>query len=142
VTKDNPRLIAQLVEHEGLETSPYRCTAGKLTIGVGHNLNAKPISRRAAVVILEDDLADVFADLDRQLPWWRDLDDVRQMVLVDMCFNLGIAGLLGFRMMLTSLREGCFQVAAEGMVRSKWYGQVGRRAKRLVEMMRTGQHPN
>jgi lysozyme len=67
-------LRAQLYVDEGLRLKPYRDTVGHLTIGIGHNLDAKPISNRAADVILEDDIADVLKDLDRAIPLWRQLD--------------------------------------------------------------------
>ncbi len=53
------KLYAELERDEGLRLKPYRDTVGKQTIGVGHNLDAKPISERAASCILEDDVADV-----------------------------------------------------------------------------------
>lgn len=54
--------------NEGVRTAPYRCSAGKLTIGVGHNLDDKPISQRAVEVILEYDVNDVINDLNKTLP--------------------------------------------------------------------------
>ena len=73
-------LKGDLIRDEGVVLSLYRCPAGFQTIGVGHNLDAKPISERAALVILEDDIADVIADLDLRLPWWRSLNEARQHV--------------------------------------------------------------
>jgi len=129
-------LKAQLIIDEALRLRPYRCTQGKLTIGVGHNLDDKPISKRAAEVILEDDIADVVADLDRALPWWRQLDDARQNVLANMCFNLGLDRLLGFTNTLAAMKRGDYEWAAQGMEDSRWAKQVGARADRLIAVMR------
>lgn len=129
-------LRAQLVRHEGLRLSPYRCSAGKLTIGVGHNLDAVPITERAAIAILDDDLADVFAQLDKHLPWWRDLDENRRLVLADMAFNLGVPGLMKFKNTLAAIRAGRYEMAATNMLESLWAKQVGKRAITLAKMMR------
>jgi lysozyme len=126
-----------LIKDEGERLSPYRCSAGHLTIGVGHNLDAKPISRVASRQILKDDIEDVVRDLDQSIPWWRTLSETRQLVLADMCFNLGIQGLMTFRNTLKAAQEGRFMDCAEGMRRSDWAKQVGNRATRLIQMMET-----
>lgn len=131
-------LKKQLILHEGLRLKPYRCSANKLTIGVGHNLDDKPISEKAAEVILEDDINDCLKDLDKSLPWWRSLSEARQRVLVDMCFNLGIQGLLKFNQTLTAIKSGEYEKAVQCMGESLWAKQVGRRAVKLQEMMRNG----
>jgi len=59
-------------------------------------------------------------------------------VIVDMCFNLGLAGLKGFRKMIGHLEVGAYSNAAEEMKDSKWYWEVGNRSRRLVKMMATG----
>lgn len=132
-------LKSLLIKHEGERLSPYRCTSGFLTLGVGHNLDAKPISQRASRIILEDDIQDVIEELDRHLPWWKSLDDVRQLVLADMCFNLGIVSFLKFKNTLKAVEEGRYKDAAKGMGSSLWATQVGNRATRLIQMMETGQ---
>ena len=129
----------QLIQDEAIRTKPYRCSAGKLTIGVGHNLDDKPITKRAALLILEDDIADVVADLDRALPWWRDMDDARQNVLANMCFNLGLDRLLGFKNALAAMARQDYDEAADEMHNSRWREQVGARADRLIAIMR-GDH--
>ena len=133
------RLRDQLIQDERLRLSMYTDSVGVHTIGVGHNLDAKPISRRAAMVILDDDIADSMAEMDRAMPWWRTLDEVRQMVLANMCFNLGLGGLLSFRKALMAMKRGDYVAAAEDMKDSKWYTQVGARAVRLVNAMETGE---
>ncbi len=127
----------QLVLHEGLRLNPYRCPAGKLTIGVGRNLEDKGISMAEALFLLRNDVEEVRTQLERY-PWYTQLDPVRQKVLIDMAFNLGIGGLMQFRKMLAALEAGDYGKTADEMLDSKWARQVGKRAQRLAEMMRTG----
>ena len=133
-----PELRDQLVRHEGLRLKPYRDTVGKLTIGVGRNLDDVGIAQAEAFILMGTDVARVEAGLDARLPWWRGLDAVRRDVLVDMAFNMGVATLCGFASTLAAVREGRFAAAAEGMLRSAWAGQVKGRATTLAAMMRSG----
>lgn len=138
---DDRALVRQIELHEGVRLKPYRCTAGKLTIGVGRNLEDRGITMAEARMLLANDLADVRNGLLNALPWVGNLDDVRQRVLVDMAFNLGIQGLLQFERTLGAVRGGEYQRAATMMLQSKWAKQVGQRAERLSRMMLTGKDP-
>jgi lysozyme len=131
----------QLIAHEGLRLKPYRCTAGKLTIGVGRNLEDRGLRLDEALYLLDNDIEDVTTELEMKLPWMLQLDDVRQRVLIDMAFNIGVAGLLKFKLTLTSVRQGNYVLAAKQMLQSKWADQVGRRAIGLAKMMETGKDP-
>ena len=134
------RIKAQLVRHEGLRLKPYRCTAGKLTIGIGRNLDDRGISRKEAYAMLERDIQDCEQWLIDKIPdIYNNLDEVRQSVLLNMCFNLGIKGLLGFKNTLDFIGAGDWERAANNMLASKWAKQVGMRAIELSEMMRKGQ---
>jgi lysozyme len=135
---DSEKLIRELTRDEGLRLKPYRCSAGKLTIGIGRNLDDVGISHGEAEIMLRNDIARAEADLDRDLPWWKTLDEVRRRVLVNMAFNLGIRGLLGFKNTLELVRTGRYLDAAQHMLDSKWAKQVGPRAVRLATMMRDG----
>ena len=97
--------------YEGLNVFPYTCPTGHLTIGYGHNL-----------------------------AWWQKLNEVRQFVLVDMCFNMGLAKLTTFKKMLHALKQQDYQAAAREMLDSRWAGQVGHRAQELASMMKTGEY--
>ena len=131
-------LRSMLVIHEGLRLHPYKCTAGKVTIGVGRNLDDVGISQDEAMYLLERDIDRVEADLDKVWPWWREMTDARQQVLADMCFNLGIGRLMGFVNTIAAMRVGRYDAAADGMLASLWAQQVGNRAQRLAKMMREG----
>lgn len=131
-------ILAQLVVHEGLRRRPYRDIVGKLTIGIGRNLDDVGLREGEAEVLCLNDVRAVEAGLDARLPWWRRLDAARRATLVDMGFNLGVEGLLGFRTTLGHVQAGRYAEAAEQMLRSRWAGQVGDRARTLSRMMRSG----
>lgn len=126
---------------EGCKLKPYYCTSGKLTIGIGRNLEAKGITRAEAQFMLESDIVETIKELDELLPDWRDVSEVRQMVLINMAFNLGTFGLLNFKRTIAYIREQDFDKAADEMLRSEWADQVGERAVRLSEAMRTEKVP-
>jgi lysozyme len=128
----------QLILHEGMRLRPYRCTAGKLTIGVGRNLEDKGISHHEAMMLLRNDIEEITGQLERH-SWYVALGPVRRKVLIDMAFNLGVQGLSKFRKMIGALKRADYEAAADEMVNSRWYRQVGERGRRLERMMRTGQ---
>jgi lysozyme len=145
--ENETQLVVELRHDEGVRYTPYADTKGIPTVGVGHNLQASPLpdgwsyplSDDQVNTLLERDLANVFSDLTRALPWWTDLNDVRQRVICNMCFNLGMRKLAGFKNTLVAMRQGAYADAASGMLNSAWASQVGARAQRLAQMMRTGE---
>lgn len=150
---DFSKLCAELERDEGLRLKPYLDNAvpPKLTIGIGRNLTDRGIGRDEAFLMLHNDVDGAVADLDQRLPWWRRLVEVRQRVLVNMCFNMGISRLLGFHDALARMQAGDYAGAATAMLDSAWARQVGDRpaepgrpegrAHRLAGMMRTGVEP-
>lgn len=145
-------LIAELRRDEGVRYRPYLDTATppRRTVGVGHNMDAKPLpsgwvfplSDAQVNQLLASDLQAVYSGLDAKLPWWRTLDEVRQRVIANMAFNLGVGGLLGFPNTLAVMRAGNYASAAAHMKASAWYKQVGQRAVRLCQAMETGVMPS
>ena len=148
-------LKSELIRDEGFRSKPYHCTSGKLTTGVRRNLDDCPltpdeiavvghdgrterITLEAASYLLGNDIKRTCEALNRALPWWRELDEVRRRVLVNMAFNLGISGLLGHHTTLGWIKQGHYASAAGEMLLSVWAEQVGDRASRLARMMRTG----
>lgn len=132
-------LKLELIRDEGCRLKPYRCTAGKLTIGVGRNLDDVGISNAEAGFLLDNDIKRTTDELDAKWPKWRELDDVRQRVVVNMAFNLGVKRFLGFTKTLAAIGSGDYEEAAKQMLDSQWAKQVGERADRLAKMMRTGE---
>lgn len=139
-------LVLELRRDEDVRYSPYIDTRGNETVGVGHNMKERPLpdgwvfplDDGQVDALLESDLMSVYADLDSNLPWWSTLNDVRQRVLCNMCFNMGITKLLGFKNTLAAMRRGQYTDAAFGMLHSAWATQVGQRAVRLAFQMRNG----
>lgn len=147
---DLQKLYTQLKTDEGLRLHPYRCSAGHLTIGYGHNMDERPlpciidddgITEREAQVILEVDTEIAIRDCLALVPALYTLPEPAQQVLANMSFNLGGRKLRRFTRLLLAVNAGDFNRAADEMVNSDWYHQVGNRAKRLVAMMRSAANP-
>ena len=134
-------MIAQLKAHEGERLFPYRCTSGKLTIGIGRNLDDKGITPKESEYLLANDILYHSQLLFAKAPWILELNEVRQRVLVDMAFNLGVEGLLRFKKTLEQVRLRNYKKASEMMLQSLWAKQVGQRSRILSIMMETGEDP-
>lgn len=126
--------LAMLIRHEGIRSEPYLDSLGVQTIGIGHNLH-KPLSHAAIMQIFRDDLADARNDCLHAFPWFADLDEPRQWVLINMCFNLGLPKLQGFYKFLSAVERGDYDTAATEMLDSLWAKQVKGRAKELAALM-------
>ena len=143
------RLFKELVDEEGLKLKAYKDTVGVVTIGIGHNLQANPakpligrnvymggsITMDEAKKLFAHDIESVIDDLDERLPWFKDLSLARQYVLISMGFNLGVPGLMKWKNTLSALKSGDIKGTVTGMLNSKWASQVGRRSKKLCEIM-------
>jgi lysozyme len=131
-------IYSQLRRDEGVRPFPYTDTAGKLTIGVGRNLTDDGLSNDEIEYLLDADVDKAGRNLRTRLPWLTNLDVVRQGVLLNMCFNLGFSKLEEFSKFLAACAQGDWATAAEEMKNSAWAREVGDRAVRLEEQMRTG----
>lgn len=136
---DVDRLISQLKVHEGVRDKVYLDTEGIETIGVGRNLKDKGLSEDEIDYLLQNDISEFMSGVQNTWSWWDSLDDVRQRVVVDMAFNMGLGGLSKFKKTLGHMEAGEYEEAASEMLNSRWAKQVGRRANTLSEMMRTGE---
>lgn len=135
-----PLLAADIRRDEGERLTAYRDTLGIWTIGVGHAYVQPGTvwTREQSAAQLAKDIASKVADLDKALHWWRGLNDARQDVLVNLCFNMGVNRLLGFKNTLAAVKAGRWRDAHDGMLNSKWADQVHGRAYRLATQMLTG----
>jgi lysozyme len=129
---------SHLVWAEGERLDLYKDSVGIYTIGVGHNIQEKGVSKAVSRLMLKEDVQDVVKDT-RTLDYWDDLDSVRQLVVADMVFNLGLSRFLRFKRFNAALRQPDYSLAAHEMKDSKWYQQVGRRAHKLEKAMLTGE---
>jgi len=128
------KLIQDLVMDEGLRLKPYKCTAGKLTIGIGRNLDDLGITQNEAEMLCANDIKRVTDELDQAMPWWKDLNEKQGRGLANMLFNLGLPRLLKFKKMLAALEAGNGKEAAEQCLDSRWADQVGERANRIAAL--------
>lgn len=135
-------LNAELVKHqrwaEAVRKFPYEDSVGKITIGVGRNLEDVGLSEEEINYLHNNDLDRTWQEASG-LHWFAGLDDVRKLIVLDMIFNMGLKRFLGFVNTIEALTHRDFPRAAREMVDSRWYRQTGRRAKRLVRAMATGQ---
>lgn len=138
LTLDTAKVCAALKGDEGYRQFPYRDTCGVLTIGYGFNLQSDGLTPEEADAVLALRVQHRYESLLAALPWVRALDEVRQAVLLNMAYNLGVAGLQLFHNMLLATQAGDYGPAADEMLNSVWAQQVGARAARLAAMMRRG----
>lgn len=124
--------------HEGFSGKPYKDTVGKLTIGYGRNLEDSGISIDEAESLLDNDVRKCLADILVVFPDFFAYPERVQMALLDMRYNLGLVGFLGFRKTIDLVKKQDFLAASKEMLDSKWAQQVGRRAEFLSNMMRLG----
>lgn len=152
--------LDKLIEHEGLVLTVYKDSLGIDTIGIGRNLKDRGISREEldyldipnmevvyehgiseadARYLALNDIAIVENELCRVHTCVEDLDSVRQLILMDMAFNMGVPRLCKFRKMWNAIHEQNFEAASLEMMDSKWARQVGRRAAILSNAMKSGE---
>jgi lysozyme len=133
-------LIDVLVRHEGLRNKPYEDTSGHLTIGVGRNLDTMGLSDDEIYYLLKNDIRRCETELDNSFRWYKDLDQVRQEAMINLCFNLGITRLRKFKLALRAMEAKDYEDASEEFLDSLWATQVGQRAVEVAEMIKTGEY--
>jgi lysozyme len=145
-----PNLIEQikedLVRHEGYVTEIYLCSEGYPTFGIGHMVTeadmeytwpvGTPVTDERILQVFHDDCKVAVADVELLVDNLSDHPDFVSRVLVNMAFNIGRPRLSKFKNMLAAIKAKDYNLAAEEMIDSKWYRQVGRRSEELVEIMR------
>lgn len=126
---------ALLKGHEGKRLKPYRCTAGKLTIGYGRNLEDRGISQDEALALLANDIYACEEDL-QTFAWWPKLTDNQKAALIDLRFCVGGFGFRKFEKMLAALDAGDVGKAADEIIDSRFAKQTGDRAQDLADLMK------
>jgi lysozyme len=156
--KFNQELYEQLALHESIEPKVYTDTKGKRTIGIGFNLDEpsnrkkaeslglnvedmlsgkKTLSDKEIKLLYNESIKQAANDANAYLPQAGRQPPVVQKILIDMAFNLGLTKLNKFENLKEALLEGDYNKAADEMIDSEWYHQVGNRSKTLVDMMRS-----
>lgn len=136
--KNWTQVISNLKKHEGLSLTLYKCPAGKLTIGYGHNIEDIGITEDVAELLLQQDAFIAAKQVSSNIDCFYSLTEARQYVLIDMCFNMGLSKLMQFKKMLRALDLGDYKTAAKEMLNSKWAVQVKSRANYLACVMQSG----
>lgn len=139
-------IYEQLALDEGRRTKPYQDTRGFWTCGVGHKLaptddHVTLWSDEKIDQTLRTDVDNAILQLSQHLPWvfQSGMGDAREGVFINMCFNMGVFGLLKFKESLFLAKTNKYVECAEELLRSEWAQQVGDRAKRLSRQMGTGE---
>tara|TARA_R110000803_G_scaffold54423_1_gene111139 strand:+ start:119 stop:532 length:414 start_codon:yes stop_codon:yes gene_type:complete len=136
-------IIEMLRKHEGVEKYAYKCTADKVTIGVGRNIDKSGgmgLSDDEIDYLLSNDIKRVSAELIRAFPWYSELDEVRKDAMIDMCFNMGLPRLSKFKNSLAAMKNGDYDIAALEFLDSNWAKQVGSRSITITDMIRSGEY--
>jgi lysozyme len=131
-------LVEMLKRDEGVRRFPYKDSVGLLTIGCGRNLEDVGLSDDEIDYLLFNDIQKCEIEA-RKYAWFKDLNETRRNVVLSMIFNLGPTGFAGFKNTIADIAVGNYEQAASRMLQSKWSSQVGNRAVRLAQMMRTGE---
>jgi len=119
-----------------VKLKPYYCPAGKLSIGVGRNIEDNGISEDEAMYMLNNDIFRCIEELETIFDDFSELPENIQIALIDMIFNLGKTRFLKFKKMIQAIKDKDFKKASEEAKNSHWCGQVGKRCDDVVEMMR------
>jgi len=135
---DKAKLIEELKRDEGVELRPYKCSAGFLTLGVGRNIEERGITMDESDYLLANDITICEEEATRVFKWYDTLSDVRQRVVLNMIFNLGLTKLLNFKKFLAAMEAEDWEEAGKQMLDSRWAKQVGNRADRLEQMIVNG----
>jgi len=137
------RLISMLKMHEGIETHAYQCSANKITIGVGRNVDPVDglgLSQDEIEYLLKNDIDRVRLELGDEYEWFDDLVPARQDAMIDISFNLGATRLRKFKKALKAMSEEDYEKAANEFMDSRWSEQVGRRSYTVTQMIRKGSY--
>lgn len=120
------KLFSTIIEDEGCKRYAYEDSLGYLTIGIGRCIDEKKkggLSMDEVMYLFNNDIKRC-KDSMSKYPWWNKLDDVRQGVLIELCFNIGASGVDGFKKMLAAIADANYMVAGVELVDSKWSTQV------------------
>ena len=137
------KLIEQLKRHEGVETHAYKCSSGKLTIGVGRNIDPEGgigLSMDEIEYLLSNDILRCIKELSAEYPWFGDLDEVRQEAIINIFLNLGATRFRLFKRALAGMEQGDYETASTEFLDSRWAKQVGGRALELTDIIRSGEY--
>jgi len=137
------KLTEMLRRHEGVETHAYKCTSGKITVGVGRNIDPDGglgLSDDEIDVLLENDIDRSIKELGAAFNWFSDLNEARRDAMIDLVFNMGLTRLTGFKKALAAMAEANYDLAAAEFMDSQYASQVKDRAIEICAMIKTGNY--
>ena len=129
--------LEMLVNRFDLNLLP-ECSDGKIAIGLGRDLSSRGISEDEAYYLAQNDIARATADLDRVVPWWRDMSKARRNVFVLIVYQIGVDRFLDLQSMIGGALAGHYEDAADGLISSEWAMTNAHHANDLNLMMREG----
>ena len=129
-------LRKDLIAEEGLRLKPYLCPAGKLTLGVGRNLDDVGITEDEAMMMLDNDIERVKGQLAKALPWLETKPQGVQRAIANMTFQMGLGGVLKFQKMLAALQARDYNAARREALDSAWAKQTPQRAGRVTDLFK------
>lgn len=133
------QLVADLKSDEGWNAHPYRDSLGFLTIGYGFLIDPlKDVSlpRDVGEFWLRHAAEERWYALTARLPWLQLQPDEIQRALGNMAYQLGVDGVLGFKLMLAALLRGDRETAADNVIDSTYHHQTPARAERVAAKIR------
>jgi len=131
-------VLDMFIADEGMRLQAYKCPSGFTTVGIGRNLDTNGLTEEEAIYLFWHDFNRCHGECAKEFDFWPALDDARRLVLINMCFNLGITTLKTFKRTLEAIRTKQYEAASGFMLDSLWARQVGHRAVRLSKIMATG----
>ena len=132
------RLHSELIRDEANRLKPYRDSVGKLTIGIGRNLDDRGISKEESFFLFKNDLNRVEAEALSVFPQFPNFSNSRQRALINMLFNLGLSRFLGFKRMIAAIHNNDWGKAADEALDSRAARQTGERYSRIAKLLREG----
>lgn len=139
IPQNRLKLRKLIIAHEGFSSTAYKDTKGVLTIGYGRNIQDKGVSIDEALFLLDDDLMYFTDKLIGLFEWFPLLDENRQIALIDLCFNTGIAGFCEFKEMIAALEHKDYEQAAIEILNSIAAQNASERYHQLANIIRTGE---
>ena len=128
-------LLDRVLIHEGFKAKPYQDSLGVWTIG--HGLTW--ISEEESTEIAKGRLAANLKHIEKLWPWLEDHPQVITEVIVEMTYQMGVAGVGGFKNMLSAIQAGDYTKAAQEGINSRWAKQTPSRANELMNIVRTAE---
>ena len=134
------KLSEMIARHEGFRKYPYKCPAGKWTVGYGHNIEDNGISEKVASTLLKIDIGIAIKEVYNIIPKLYDYAIPRQHALIDLMFNIGMPAFLTFKKMIKAIKEEDWEKASAELKDSKYYRQTRSRSKEIYKILKTGEH--